>query len=306
MRLVVWLLLAVPTLAFAQAVSAPGALPRMPDGRPNLQGIWQVRNRASYDLQDHVARHGMPAGRSVVEGGEIPYQPWAAKKKLENFANRATADPLASCYLPGVPRIMYMEWPFQIFQGRDQIAMTFEWTQVHRLIYTDGSQTPEGLEFWMGDSRGRWEGDTLVVDVTDHNDRTWFDMAGNFHSEALKVVERYTLLDADTLRYEATIEDPEGLHQALEDQHAPLPAQGHGPAARVPVPGGGRGSQRRLRARSADLVSAAMSDSLMTITRVPSRILLAVSMLVSLLSIDVVAQAPVASAAAPWSGGADA
>jgi len=208
MRLVVWLLLALPTLAFAQAASAPSAVPRMPDGHPNLQGIWQVRNRASYDLQDHVARHRMPAGRSVVDGGEIPYQPWAAKKKLENYANRATADPLASCYLPGVPRIMYMEWPFQIFQGRNQIAMTFEWTQVHRLIYTDGSQSPEGLEFWMGDSRGRWEGDTLVVDVTDHNDRTWFDMAGNFHSEALKVVERYTLLDADTLRYEATIEDP--------------------------------------------------------------------------------------------------
>jgi hypothetical protein len=165
----------------------------MPDGRPNLQGIWQVRNRASYDLQDHVARHGMPAGRSVVEGGEIPYQPWAAKKKLENFAARATADPLARCYMPGVPRIMYMEWPFQLYQTRDHVAMTFEWSQVHRLIYTDGSETPDGLEFWMGDSRGRWEGDTL---------------AGNFHSEALKVVERYTLLDADTLRYEATIEDP--------------------------------------------------------------------------------------------------
>jgi hypothetical protein len=79
---------------------------------------------------------------------------------------------------------------------------------VYRLIYTDGSAPPEGLEFWMGDSRGHWEGDTLVVNVTDHNDRTWFDMAGNFHSEALTVVERYTLLDADTLQYEATIEDP--------------------------------------------------------------------------------------------------
>ncbi len=103
---------------------------------------------------------------------------------------------------------MYMEWPFQIFQTRDHVAMTFEWTQVYRLIYTDGSKTPEGLEFWMGDSRGRWEGDVLVVDVSDHNDRTWFDMAGNFHSEALHVVERYTMLDADTIRYEATIEDP--------------------------------------------------------------------------------------------------
>jgi hypothetical protein len=206
--LVLGALIASMLPALSSAQGAQSQIPRMADGRPNLQGIWQVRNRASYDLEDHVARHGMPAGRSVVEGGRIPYQPWAAKKKLENFASRATADPLAHCYMPGVPRIMYMEWPFQIFQTRDHVAMTFEWTQVYRLIYTDGSKTPEGLEFWMGDSRGRWEGDELVVDVTDHNDRTWFDMAGNFHSEALKVVERYTMLDADTIRYEATIEDP--------------------------------------------------------------------------------------------------
>jgi hypothetical protein len=202
-----WALLLLPTLAFAQTATAP-SIPRMADGRPDLQGIWQVRNRASYDLQDHVARYGMPAGRGVVEGGEIPYQPWAAAKKAENFANRATADPLSHCYLPGVPRIMYMEWPFQIFQTSTHVAMTFEWTQVHRLIYTNGSKPADGIEFWMGDSRGRWEGDTLVVDVTNHNDRTWFDMAGNFHSEALKVVERYTLRDADTLQYEATIDDP--------------------------------------------------------------------------------------------------
>ena len=212
MKLALWILLVVPSLVFAQTTATPGSLPRMADGRPNLQGIWQVRNRASVDLQDHVARHGMPAGRGVVEdgveGGEIPYQPWATAKKRENFANRTTADPLASCYLPGVPRIMYMEWPFQIYQTRDHIAMTFEWSQVFRLIYTNGSRPSEDLEFWMGDSRGRWEGDTLVVEVTNHNDRTWFDMAGNFHSEALKVVERYTLVDADTLRYEVTIEDP--------------------------------------------------------------------------------------------------
>jgi hypothetical protein len=209
MKLGVWLLiLVVPALVSAQGEAPGGSIPRMADGRPNLQGIWQVRNRASYDLQDHVARHGMPAGRSVVAGGEIPYQPWAAKKKAENFGARATADPLSHCYLPGVPRIMYMEWPFQIFQTPTHVAMTFEWTQVHRLIYTNGSKPADGIEFWMGDSRGRWEGDTLVVEVTNHNDRTWFDMAGNFHSEALKVVERYTLLDRDTLQYEATIEDP--------------------------------------------------------------------------------------------------
>jgi hypothetical protein len=206
-----WALSSVPSSAETGAVSrstSAGPLPRTADGRPNLQGIWQVRNRASYDLQDHAASHGMPAGRSVVEGDEIPYQPWAAKKKQENFANRQKADPLASCYMPGVPRIMYMEFPFHVFQTRDHIGITFEWSQVFRLIYTNGSTPIQGVEFWMGDSRGRWEGDTLVVNVTNHNDRTWFDMAGNFHSEALRLEERYTLLDADTLQYEVTIDDP--------------------------------------------------------------------------------------------------
>jgi hypothetical protein len=192
----------------AQAPSAASAIPRTADGRPNLQGIWQVRNRAAYDLEDHHARHLMPPGRSVVEGGTIPYQDWAAKKKQENFATRYKADPLSTCFMPGVPRIMYMEHPFQIFQTRDHVAMTFEWSLVFRLIYTNGSKPAEGIEFWMGDSRGRWEGDTLVVEVTNHNDKTWFDMAGNFHSAALRVTERYNMLDADTIRYEATIEDP--------------------------------------------------------------------------------------------------
>jgi hypothetical protein len=102
---------------------------------------------------------------------------------------------------------MYMEFPFHLFQTRDHIGITFEWSQVHRVIYTNGASPPEGIEFWMGDSRGRWDGDTLVVDVKNHNDKTWFDMAGNFHSEALHVVERYTMTDADTIQYEATIED---------------------------------------------------------------------------------------------------
>jgi len=194
--------------AFTQTATTGKTIPRTADGKPNFQGIWQVRSRASYDLQDHVARHGMPAGRGVVEGNEIPYQPWAAAKKQENFANRQKADPLNQCFMPGVPRIMYMEFPFHIFQTRDHIAMTFEWSQVYRLIYTNGSKGPEGIEFWMGDGRGRWEGDTLVVNVTDHNSKTWFDMAGNFHSEALRLVERYTMLDADTIQYEVTIEDP--------------------------------------------------------------------------------------------------
>jgi hypothetical protein len=190
-----------------QGAAPAKALPRTADGKPNLQGIWQVRNRASYDLEDHVARNGMPAGRSVVEGGTIPYQPWAVAKKQENYAKSQTADPLSKCYMPGVPRIMYMEFPYHIFQTRDHVAITFEWSSVFRLIYTNGKPGPKGIDFWMGDSRGHWEGDTLVVDVTDHNDKTWFDMAGNFHSDALHLVERYTMLDADTIQYEVTIED---------------------------------------------------------------------------------------------------
>ena len=210
----------IPTLSTSVAAQAPSpaasaaqgakpaALPRTADGKPNLHGIWQVRNRAAYGLEDHVARHGMPAGRSVVEGGTIPYQDWALEKRDENFANRVKLDPLNECFLPGLPRIMYMEFPFQIFQTPTHIGITFEWTQVFRLIYTNGSKHVQDIEFWMGDPRGRWEGDTLVVEVTNFNDKTWFDMAGNFHSEALKVEERFTMLDADTIRYEATMTDP--------------------------------------------------------------------------------------------------
>src|SRR5689334_14813066 len=121
-----------------QAPAPVRTIPRTADGKPNFQGIWQVRSRAAYDLQDHAAKDGMPAGKGVVEGGEIPYQPWAAAKKQENFSNRAKSDPLASCFMPGVPRIMYMEFPFQIFQTPDHIAMTFEWSQVFRLVYLNG------------------------------------------------------------------------------------------------------------------------------------------------------------------------
>src|SRR5579862_6000264 len=196
-------------LLAAWCVSAPAQqLPRTADGKPNLQGIWKADSRAAYDLQDHGARDGMPAGKSVVEGGEIPYQPWAATKKLANFTNRKTDDPLGKCYLPGVPRIMYMDFPFQIFQNQKSVTLAFEWELDYRLIYTDGTpHRPAGDDSWMGDSRGHWEGDTLVVDVGNINDKTWFDMAGDFHSDALHVVERYRMTDHDTIQYEATIED---------------------------------------------------------------------------------------------------
>jgi hypothetical protein len=186
-------------------------LPRTPDGKPDLHGIWQASSTAAADLEDHAASLNMLAGHSVLtaqSGPAIPYQPWAAAKRAENFQDRAKADPLAQCYLPGVPRIMSMEFPFQIFQTPQAVAMTFEWSLVYRLIYTDGSKHPTDVDGYMGDSRGHWEGDTLVVDVANYNDKTWFDMAGDFHSNALHVVERYRMTGHDTIQYEAAIEDP--------------------------------------------------------------------------------------------------
>ena len=207
------------TVAAAQT-PAPGAAyqpPKTADGQPNLQGIWQVRNSANGDLEDHgarligdrkSARAFVPAGISVVEGKTLPYRPEAMGKKNENAANQETADPMAQCYMAGVPRVMYLPLPFQIFQTKDYVAIISEYTHNYRIIYVNGTKHVEGIEFWMGDSRGHWEGNTLVVDVIGFTDRTWLDMAGNYHSPDMHVVERYTPIDRDTLQYEATIEDP--------------------------------------------------------------------------------------------------
>lgn len=181
---------------------------RTADGKPDLNGIWQALNSAAWDIQDHSGQLGMPPGLGVVEGNAIPYQPWAAAKKKENFANRAAADPTeASCFLPGVPRATYMPFPFQIIQGNKKIVIAYEFASASRIIpleKVDAAPT----ESYMGWSAGRWEGDTLVVDVTGLNDKTWFDRAGNFHSEALHVVERYTPASREMLLYEATLDDP--------------------------------------------------------------------------------------------------
>jgi hypothetical protein len=177
--------------------------------KPDLSGIWQAVNTAAWDLQDHTGALGLPPGQGVVEGNEIPYQPWAAAKKQRNFANRKTADPAeANCFLPGVPRATYLPYPFEIVQTPKLIAITYEFAHALREIPMDGSAHSDLTDTWMGDSRGRWDGNTLVVDVTNFNDQTWFDQAGNFHSDALHVVERYTPAGKDHLLYEATIEDP--------------------------------------------------------------------------------------------------
>jgi hypothetical protein len=191
--------------------------PRTADGKPNLNGIWQTLNTANWDVEPHAAGPSMvrelgaiaavPAGLGVVEGGEIPYKPEALAKKKENFANRLKLDPEIKCYLPGVPRATYMPFPFQIIQSPQHIMIVHEYAGAVRTIYmTNHTEAP--ADSWMGWSNGRWEGETLVVDTTGFNDLSWFDRAGNHHSDALHVIERFTARTPETLMYEVSIEDP--------------------------------------------------------------------------------------------------
>jgi hypothetical protein len=191
---------------------------RTPDGKPDLNGIWQSMNTANWDIQAHSAAPGriaalgaqdaMPAGLGVVEGGALPYLPAALAKKKENFENRLTADPELKCFMPGVPRAMYQPFPFQIVQSAKGILMVFEFAEAVRTINM-GKPTKSPGDTWMGWSNGRWEGDTLVIDVTSQNDQTWFDRVGDFHSDALHVVERYVPISSGVIQYEATITDPQ-------------------------------------------------------------------------------------------------
>jgi len=190
--------------------------PRTKDGKPNLNGIWQALNEANWNIAPHAASQGpvlalgaaysVPPGLGVVDG-ELPYNPQSAAKQKQNFANRMKEDPEIKCYMGGVPRSTYMPYPFQIIQGNKDIMIVYEYAGAVRTINM-GKAVPAPADFWMGWSNGRWEGETLVVDVTGLNDLTWFDRAGNFHSDAMHVVERYTATSPDALMYEATIEDP--------------------------------------------------------------------------------------------------
>ena len=207
------LLSAMPGAAQAPAYRAP----RTADGKPNLNGIWQALNTADWDLQGHASAKGpvpslgaafaVPPGLGVVEGDQIPYLPAAAARKKENQAKWTTLDPEVKCYLPGVPRATYLPHPFQIVQSQQTVLISYEYAGAVRVINM-GTPTKAPGDSWMGWSNGHWEGETLVVDVTSLMENTWFDRAGNFHSDALHVVERYTPRSADTLNYEATIEDP--------------------------------------------------------------------------------------------------
>ena len=207
---------------------APYKAPRLAGtDKPDLNGLWQALTTANWDLQDHSAEAGpaprvvgmwgaQPPGQSVVEGGEIPYKPEALAKRQENLKRRlevdhdnvnTVGDPEAKCFLPGVPRATYLPFPFQILQGTDKIIVAYAFANASRTIPLD-KPTEAPVDFWMGWSNGSWEGDTLVVDVKGFNDYTWFDRAGNYHSDQLHVVERYTPVTPYHLNYEATIEDP--------------------------------------------------------------------------------------------------
>jgi hypothetical protein len=207
------------TLAVTTVTSQTPAYkaPRSPDGKPNLNGIWQALNTAHWDIEAHSAAPGpvqelgasgaVPGGLGIVEGGAIPYKPEALAKKKQNYANRLKLDPEIKCYLPGVPRAMYMPFPFQILQSPKHIMVIHEFAGAVRTIYMDNHKEAPA-DSWMGWSNGRWDGETLVVDTRGFNGLTWFDRAGNFHSDALHVVERFTARSPDTLMYEGTIEDP--------------------------------------------------------------------------------------------------
>ena len=219
----------------ADPATAPAAAPQIPrtaDGKPDFSGIWQTTSTANWDLQAHAARPmvaqpgvypdvpvlaapvvalgtvgWVPPGLSVIDGDEIPYLPWAAERKRDNLAHWLDRDPELRCYMPGVPRAMYLPYPFQIIQGTNKIMMIFEFANAQRTVNLD-EVDPYPADAFMGYSVGRWENDTLVVEVTNFTPFTWLDRSGNFHSDGLRVTERYTPLGPDAIRYEATIEDP--------------------------------------------------------------------------------------------------
>lgn len=192
----------------------PAPFKRTADGHPDMSGLWMADTLAAWDVEDHQAQYGIPAGPGVVvdpSDHKIPYQPWALKKRAELFKD-ASNDPQAHCHLPGVPRAVYTPFPWEVVQKPGLVVFLYEYPHGIRIVHADGShQHPTGrdvLNTWMGDSVGHWDGDTLVVDVNGFNDETWLDMAANFHSDQFHIVERYTMINPKLIRYQATIDDP--------------------------------------------------------------------------------------------------
>ena len=225
-------LVAIPALAQAQDENNLPAYtpPRTEHGTPDLQGIWQSFTTANWNVVSHSVEPGpfpeimgawgaLRASFGIVEGDEIPYQEWALEERQQNYENRTlvnvtndprrfdTGDPELQCFRAGIPRANYMPFPFQIFQTPEQILIVYEYKGAYRTIYMD-YERPRLDASWMGTSNGEWDGDTLVVDVAGFNNHLWFDRAGNFASDSLHVVERWTRVSPYHMRYEATIEDP--------------------------------------------------------------------------------------------------
>jgi len=210
--------LCVLVLLAWEATAAPAAVPRL-GGKPNLNGIWQTMSSANWNLEAHSAQKidsqwelgalfSIPAGKSVVVGGKIPYLPQALQQRDELRAQWPKSDPETYCYLPGIPRATYMPYPFQILQGDRDILMVYSYATANRTVYMKDHQEPP-VDTWMGRSNGHWQGDTLVVETTGFNARAHLDRAGNHFSSALKVVERFTMENANVIRYEATLTDSE-------------------------------------------------------------------------------------------------
>lgn len=204
MKQAIVIALAAATLAAGQAKYSP---PRLADGHPDLNGIWEVRAKVDASLEGKIN------GKNIIiepSDGKIPYKPDALAKKRDSRS--AAADPMTKCWMPGVPRLAYIPYPFQIVESANQPVMLFLSQYVHtiRNIFMQGEHL-DGLDNWLGDSRAHWDGDTLVVDATNFNDQTWFDAAGDFHSGDLHVVERYTRTSPTVITYKATIQDPKVL-----------------------------------------------------------------------------------------------
>ena len=203
------------TAASAQNYRAP----RTHDNRPDLNGIWQALGSAHYDVEGHAADFspslemgalgGVPAGLGVVVGGEIPYKQEALAQRQANRENQLLYDPAVRCYMPGIPRATYQPFPFQIVQTPEYILFAYEFASASRIVYMNRPDFEAPADAWMGHSRGRWDGETLVIDVTSQVPETWFDRSGNYHSNSIRVEERYTATSENHLQYEATITDPE-------------------------------------------------------------------------------------------------
>ena len=206
--------LAVLTAPLGAQPSAERPAPRTADGKPDMSGIWVATGaillfegeEAFAAARADDAAAGRPPGNS---GQTPPYNPEAEAQRQYFLGRQGIDDPMARCLLTGVPRIKFRPLPFEIVQLPDRVIMLYEIHHAFRIIPTDGRPPPEDAEpSYLGESVARWDGDTLVVDVTSFNDKTWLTGVGTFHTEALRVTERYTRDSFETIRYEATMEDP--------------------------------------------------------------------------------------------------